>query len=181
MAKFSCRIEADKLLYPVLLSNGNLIEQGEMEVRCFVSNWSWILTLDANWSAFSFVLLQAGKHYAIWEDPFKKPSYLFALVAGQLESRDDTFITCSGRKVILKIWTPSQDLSKTAHAMYSLKAAMKWDEDVRSLYIISSASKIFESGSNDLHHLPLSLFLAFLGVWAWVWSGSLQHCSCSRF
>ncbi|XP_073307718.1 puromycin-sensitive aminopeptidase isoform X1 [Primulina huaijiensis] len=106
MAKFSCRIEADKLLYPVLLSNGNLIDQGEME---------------------------GGKHYAIWEDPFKKPSYLFALVAGQLESRDDSFITCSGQKVTLKIWTPSQDLPKTAHAMYSLKAAMKWDEDVFGL------------------------------------------------
>ncbi|XP_073119465.1 LOW QUALITY PROTEIN: puromycin-sensitive aminopeptidase [Henckelia pumila] len=106
IAKFSCRIEADKLLYPVLLSNGNLIEQGEIE---------------------------GGKHYAIWEDPFKKPSYLFALVAGQLESRDDSFITCSGRKVILKIWAPSQDLPKTAHAMYSLKAAMKWDEDVFGL------------------------------------------------
>ncbi|KZV31557.1 hypothetical protein F511_07408 [Dorcoceras hygrometricum] len=106
MAKFSCRIEADKSLYPVLLSNGNLIKQGEME---------------------------GGMHYAIWEDPFKKPSYLFALVAGKLESRDDSFVTCSGRKVILKIWTPSQDLPKTEHAMYSLKTVMKWDEDVFGL------------------------------------------------
>ncbi|KAG8382213.1 hypothetical protein BUALT_Bualt05G0053300 [Buddleja alternifolia] len=107
MAKYTCRIEADKSLYPVLLSNGNLIEQGEME---------------------------GDKHYAIWEDPFVKPCYLFALVAGQLESRDDIFITRSGRKVSLKIWTPPQDLPKTAHAMYSLKAAMKWDEDVKDLY-----------------------------------------------
>ncbi|KAK1430614.1 hypothetical protein QVD17_13477 [Tagetes erecta] len=103
MAKYTCRIEADKSLYPVLLSNGNLIEQGDLE---------------------------GGKHFAIWEDPFKKPCYLFALVAGQLASRDDTFTTCSGRKVALKIWTPAQDLPKTEHAMYSLKAAMKWDEDV---------------------------------------------------
>jgi aminopeptidase N len=66
----------------------------------------------------------------LWEDPFKKPSYLFALVAGQLECREDSFITCSGRKVTLKIWTPAQDLPKTSHAMYSLKAAMKWDEEV---------------------------------------------------
>ncbi|GFP88904.1 puromycin-sensitive aminopeptidase [Phtheirospermum japonicum] len=106
MAKYTCRIEGDKSLYPVLLSNGNLIEQGD---------------LDGN------------KHYAIWEDPFVKPCYLFALVAGQLESRDDTFTTRSGRKVSLRIWTPAQDLPKTAHAMYSLKAAMKWDEDVFGL------------------------------------------------
>ncbi|KAJ6821495.1 puromycin-sensitive aminopeptidase isoform X1 [Iris pallida] len=106
MAKYTCRIEADKSLYPVLLSNGNLIEEGD---------------------------LQGGKHYALWEDPFKKPSYLFALVAGQLESRDDTFVTCSGRTVVLRIWTPSQDVPKTAHAMYSLKAAMKWDEEVFGL------------------------------------------------
>uniref|UniRef100_A0A2P2MAX8 Puromycin-sensitive aminopeptidase n=1 Tax=Rhizophora mucronata TaxID=61149 RepID=A0A2P2MAX8_RHIMU len=106
MAKYTCRIEADKSLYPVLLSNGNLIEQGDLE---------------------------GGRHYALWEDPFKKPCYLFALVAGPLESRDDTFVTRSGRKVLLRIWTPAQDLPKTAHAMYSLKAAMKWDEDVFGL------------------------------------------------
>ncbi|KAL9167532.1 hypothetical protein ABFS82_05G104300 [Erythranthe guttata] len=106
MAKYTCRIEADKSLYPVLLSNGNLIEQGEIE---------------------------GGKHFAVWEDPFVKPCYLFALVAGKLESRDDTFITRSGRKVLLRIWTPVEDLPKTAHAMYSLKAAMKWDEDVFGL------------------------------------------------
>ncbi|KAI5066062.1 hypothetical protein GOP47_0018686 [Adiantum capillus-veneris] len=103
MAKFTTRIEADKSLYPVLLSNGNLIEQGD---------------------------LSEGRHYALWEDPFKKPCYLFALVAGQLASRDDEFTTCSGRKVSLRIWTPAQDIPKTVHAMYSLKAAMKWDEEV---------------------------------------------------
>ncbi|WCJ26311.1 Peptidase M1 family protein [Euphorbia peplus] len=106
MAKYTCRIDGDKSLYPVLLSNGNLIEQGDLE---------------------------GGKHYALWEDPFKKPCYLFALVAGQLESRDDSFITRSGRNVSLRIWTPAQDVPKTAHAMYSLKAAMKWDEDVFGL------------------------------------------------
>lgn len=79
---------------------------------------------------FFFALEQDDRHYALWEDPFKKPCYLFALVAGKLESRDDSFITRSGRKVSLRIWTPSQDLPKTGHAMYSLKAAMKWDEDV---------------------------------------------------
>ncbi|KAL0920521.1 hypothetical protein M5K25_009661 [Dendrobium thyrsiflorum] len=103
MARYTCRVEADKSLYPVLLSNGNLIEQGALE---------------------------GGRHYVVWEDPFKKPCYLFALVAGQLESRDDTFVTKSGRTVSLRIWTPSDDVPKTAHAMYSLKAAMKWDEEV---------------------------------------------------
>ncbi|KAA3449423.1 puromycin-sensitive aminopeptidase [Gossypium australe] len=76
---------------------------------------------------------RGGKHYAVWEDPFKKPSYLFALVAGQLESRDDIFVTRSGQKVSLRIWTPAQDVPKTAHAMYSLKAAKMWDEDVFDL------------------------------------------------
>ncbi|KAK7318214.1 hypothetical protein RJT34_02913 [Clitoria ternatea] len=106
MAKYTVRIEADKSLYPVLLSNGNLAEQGDLE---------------------------NGRHYTVWEDPFKKPCYLFALVAGQLQSRDDTFITRSGRKVSLRIWTPADDVPKTAHAMYALKAAMKWDEDVFGL------------------------------------------------
>ncbi|XP_020581024.1 puromycin-sensitive aminopeptidase isoform X2 [Phalaenopsis equestris] len=106
MARYTCRIEADKTLYPVLLSNGNLIEQGDLE---------------------------GGRHYVVWEDPFKKPCYLFALVAGQLESRDDTFVTKSGRTVFLRIWTPPHDVPKTAHAMYSLKAAMKWDEEVFGL------------------------------------------------
>ncbi|XP_023534337.1 puromycin-sensitive aminopeptidase-like [Cucurbita pepo subsp. pepo] len=106
MAKYTCRIEADKSLYPVLLSNGNLIDQGDLE---------------------------GGKHFALWEDPFKKPCYLFALVAGKFVSRDDVFITRSGRKISLKIWTPAEDVPKTEHAMYSLKAAMKWDEDVFGL------------------------------------------------
>ncbi|MCL7034557.1 hypothetical protein MKW94_025023 [Papaver nudicaule] len=106
MAKYTCRVEGDKTLYPVLLSNGNLVEQGDLE---------------------------GGKHYAVWEDPHKKPCYLFALVAGDLQSRDGSFVTRSGRKVALRIWTPAEDLPKTVHAMYSLKAAMKWDEDVFGL------------------------------------------------
>ncbi|KAI3991951.1 hypothetical protein MKX01_012896 [Papaver californicum] len=106
MAKYTCRIEGDKALYPVLLSNGNLVEQGDLE---------------------------GGKHYAVWEDPHKKPCYLFALVAGQLQSRDDSYVTRSGRKVALRIWSTAEDLPKTVHAMYSLKAAMKWDEDVFGL------------------------------------------------
>lgn len=76
------------------------------------------------------VVWQDGAHYVVWEDPFVKPCYLFALVAGQLVAREDTFTTCSGRNVSLKIWTPAEDVPKSAHAMVSLKAAMKWDEEV---------------------------------------------------
>jgi len=92
--------------------------------------------------------LQDGRHYAVWEDPFKKPSYLFALVAGQLQSRDDTFITRSGRNVSLRIWTPAEDVPKTAHAMYALKAAMKWDEDVCPCLILNSFDQMVYFGRN---------------------------------
>src|SRR4028119_2244803 len=71
-----------------------------------------------------------GRHWAQWEDPFPKPSYLFALVAGDLAPNRDTFTTMSGRKVELAIWVRQADLPKTAHAMASLKAAMAWDERV---------------------------------------------------
>ncbi|KAE8677976.1 Puromycin-sensitive aminopeptidase [Hibiscus syriacus] len=132
MAKYTCRIEADKSLYPVLLSNGNLIEQGDLEAS-FTSYGSLLCLMGLLFIVIFLDTLQGGKHYAVWEDPFKKPCYLFALVAGQLESRDDIFVTRSGRKVSLRIWTPAQDVPKTAHAMHSLKAAMKWDEDVFGL------------------------------------------------
>lgn len=129
MSKYTCRIEADKSLYPVLLSNGNLIAQGDLEVSinhlARFQLCSVMLLLRITWTAF-----QGGRHYALWEDPFKKPCYLFALVAGRLQSRDDVFMTSSGRKVNLRIWTPAEDVPKTAHAMYALKAAMKWDEEV---------------------------------------------------
>eukprot|EP00850_Spirogloea_muscicola_P016868 SM000140S00617 [mRNA] locus=s140:328743:335330:+ [translate_table: standard] len=106
MAKFTTRIEGDKNLYPVLLSNGNLVDQGQME---------------------------NGKHFALWEDPFKKPCYLFALVAGNLSHLEDTFQTKSGRPVILRIYVNEIDLHKCDHAMRSLKASMKWDEEVFGL------------------------------------------------
>jgi aminopeptidase N len=102
MARYTTRIEADKARYPVLLSNGNLIESGE---------------------------LPGGKHYAVWEDPFLKPCYLFALVAGDLALREDRFTTCSGREVKLQVYTAARDLDQTEHCLASLKRAMKWDED----------------------------------------------------
>ena len=103
MATYSTRIIADQTAAPVLLSNGNLIDQGQLD---------------------------NGRHYTVWEDPFPKPSYLFALVAGDLACLDDTYVTASGREVRLCIYAAAKDLDKLGHAMASLKKAMKWDEDV---------------------------------------------------
>ena len=105
LAPFTVRIEADKSL-PHLLSNGNLIETGEAE---------------------------EGRHFALWEDPHPKPSYLFALVAGDLELVEDSFVTASGRKVDLHIYVEHGNGHLTDHAMDSLKRSMKWDEDVYGL------------------------------------------------
>ncbi len=102
MSEFTTTVVADKK-YPVLLSNGNLIDQG-----------------DAG----------NNRHYAIWHDPFKKPAYLFALVAGDLAHIEDTFTTCSNRDVTLKIFVEPKDLDKCDHAMTSLKNSMRWDEEV---------------------------------------------------
>ena len=103
LSKYHVRMEGDAARFPVLLSNGNRVAQGEA----------------AN-----------GRHWAEWEDPFPKPCYLFALVAGELEANRDSFTTMSGRKVDLFIWVREADLPKTAHAMESLKLAMAWDEKV---------------------------------------------------
>lgn len=101
MAKYSCTIIADKTRYPVLLSNGNLVTEGD---------------LDNN------------RHFVRWEDPFKKPSYLFALVAGDIDHIQDRFTTRSGRSVELKIYSEPANIDKCHHAMESLKQAMRWDE-----------------------------------------------------
>ena len=101
MAKYTVMLRADKKKYPVLLSNGNLIEQGD---------------------------LGDGRHYAKWEDPFKKPSYLFALVAGDLVCQEEKFRLQSGRDVLLQVWVEEGNLDKTQHAMDSLKNSIRWDE-----------------------------------------------------
>ncbi len=103
MSEFSTKIIADKNKYPVLLSNGNLVNQGE---------------------------LSDDYHWAQWHDPFKKPAYLFALVAGNLNFIEDSFTTSSGRDVTLRIYVEEKDLDKCDHAMSSLKHSMKWDEEV---------------------------------------------------
>jgi aminopeptidase N len=102
MAIYTTRIEADRAAVPVLLSNGNLIDQGDL----------------AN-----------GRHFAVWHDPFPKPSYLFALVGGTLGCVTDTFKTLSGRNVTLKIYVEPGNEDRCAYAMDSLKRAMRWDED----------------------------------------------------
>lgn len=103
LTTFTTKISADKDKYPVLLSNGNLIDSGDAE---------------------------KGRHWVLWEDPFKKPSYLFALVAGKLACVQDIFITASGRQVILRIFVEPGNEDSCAHAMTSLKNAMLWDEEV---------------------------------------------------
>ena len=102
MAKYTVMLRADKEKYPVLLSNGNLIEQGD---------------------------IGDGRHYAVWEDPFKKPSYLFALVAGKLVCQEETYTLKSGREVLLQVWVEEGNLDKTQHAMDSLKNSIRWDEE----------------------------------------------------
>jgi aminopeptidase N len=102
MAPFRTRLSSDKKRFPYLLSNGNRIKSGELE---------------------------GGRHFVEWEDPFKKPSYLFAMVAGDFEVARDTFTTMKGRKIDLEIYVDPGNLGKTSHAMESLKAAMKWDEE----------------------------------------------------
>ncbi len=101
MSTFIVKIHADKDKYPVLLSNGNLIEHGE----------------DSS-----------TRHFATWEDPFKKPCYLFAMVAGDLVGVEDHFLTMSGRLVTLKVYVERQNLAQTGHAMAALRKAMAWDE-----------------------------------------------------
>jgi aminopeptidase N len=102
MTKFTTTIRAEKKQYPILLSNGNLVEVGE---------------------------LPQGKHWVRWEDPFKKPSYLFALVAGDLEFIEDSFTTMSGRKIALRIFVEKGNRDQCQHAMNAVKKAMRWDEE----------------------------------------------------
>src|SRR6201997_3197159 len=106
MARYTTTILADKGRFPVLLSNGNPVERGEMG---------------------------DGRHWAKWVDPHPKPSYLFALVAGDLVAVPDRFTTRCGKEVALAIWVRRGDEDKCGHAMASLKKAMRWDEDVFGL------------------------------------------------
>jgi aminopeptidase N len=103
MSRFTTSLSAAKQDYPVLLSNGNPIASGEE---------------------------QGGRHWATWQDPFMKPAYLFALVAGDLWCIEDTFTTMSAREVTLRIYVEPENIDKCQHAMDSLKKSMRWDEEV---------------------------------------------------
>ena len=105
MASYTVTLRADKRKYPVLLSNGNLVDQGD-------------LTGEGN----------EGRHFAKWVDPHKKPSYLFALVAGQLVAREQRIRSRSGQDHLLQVYVRPGDLDKTEHAMNSLMASVAWDE-----------------------------------------------------
>jgi aminopeptidase N len=101
LSRYTVRIEADRKFHR-LLSNGNLLDSGELE---------------------------GGRHYAEWEDPFPKPSYLFALVAGELDELADSFTTMSGREVALRIYVDPGMAPRAVYAMDALKRSMKWDEE----------------------------------------------------
>ncbi len=101
MASYTVTLRADRRRYPVLLSNGNLVEQGELE---------------------------DGRHYAKWVDPHKKPCYLFALVAGRLVAREQRITARNGQQHLLQVYVRPGDLDKTEHAMNSLMASVVWDE-----------------------------------------------------
>jgi len=101
MSVFTTTVIGDKAACPVLLSNGNLIDAGDLE---------------------------GGRHYATWHDPFPKPCYLFALVAGNLVRISDRFTTCSGRKIDLHIYVEERNREKCGHAMRALQKSMQWDE-----------------------------------------------------
>ncbi len=106
MARYTTAITADKAECPVMLSNGNRVEEEDLE---------------------------DGRHRVRWEDPFPKPSYLFALVAGDLRAHRGSFTTRSGREVALEIWVEPQNVESCEHALESLKRAMVWDEEVFGL------------------------------------------------
>jgi len=106
MARYTVTVHADKTACPVLLSNGNPVEQGETD---------------------------DGRHWVRWEDPYPKPSYLFALVAGKLSHIEDEHVTASGRKVALRIYVEPENIHSCEHAMNSLKHAMRWDEEIFGL------------------------------------------------
>lgn len=103
MAVYTVRIEADKARFPILLANGNRTETGDLD---------------------------GGRHYAVWHDPYPKPAYLFAMVAGDLMVDRDSFTTRSGRQVALEIYVEPGNEGRTGHAMDSLKRSMAWDEEV---------------------------------------------------
>ncbi len=108
LSKYKVRLESDRNKYPVLLSNGNKLEE-------------------------SIISSDNSRHYVIWEDPFPKPSYLFAVVAGKLKNVTDTYESLSGKTIGINLYVEEGDEHYTSHAIESLKRAMRWDENVYNL------------------------------------------------
>ena len=102
LSRFTVRMEANKAAYPRLLANGNLMDSGDLD---------------------------EGRHFALWNDPFPKPSYLFAMVAGELDMIEDSFVTMTGRKVDLRIYVDPGQAPRATYAMDALKRSMRWDEE----------------------------------------------------
>ena len=102
LSRFTVRMQASKTAYPRLLANGNLMASGDLE---------------------------GGRHFAVWNDPFPKPSYLFAMVAGELDVLEDSFVTMTGRKVDLRIYVDPGQAPRATYAMDALKRSMRWDEE----------------------------------------------------
>ena len=134
MAKYTVTVRADKEKFPVLLSNGNLVGAGDQ---------------------------RGGRHWAKFEDPFPKPSYLFAMVAAKLEMLEDSFVTKSGRTARLAIYVESGKLDQSAFAMQCLKSSMKWDEEVYGLELDLDQYKIVAVGdfnSGAMENKGLNIF-----------------------
>ncbi len=139
MARYTTTIHADRDRYPVLLSNGNLVASG---VEAHPSPMSApapaervAVNLINPVRSAAHAASMGVRHWAKWEDPFPKPSYLFALVAAKLDKLQDTFVTKSGRAVTLSIYVEPGRLDQSAFAMQALKKSMKWDEDAFGLEI----------------------------------------------
>ena len=140
LTRYTTRIEAEKSLYPVLLSNGNLVESGD---------------------------LPGGRHFTVWEDPFVKPCYLFALVAGDLALSESSFRTASGRDVALRIFVQAKNIGEVDFAMESLKRSMKWDEEAFGLEYDLDLFNIVAVDDFNVRRRAA-------GVWGWgcgVWFG----------
>lgn len=120
LSVFTVAMIADQQRYPVLLSNGNEIDMGDYG--------KWLD--DDLLSAARDEASQSGRHMAVWHDPWPKPSYLFAIVAGQLSVIEQSFTTASGRHVALKVYSEPHNIDKCDHAMASLVKSMQWDEEV---------------------------------------------------
>jgi len=159
LSRFEVRIEADRDLCPVLLSNGNCIDTG--------------------------ILPATGegplRHYAVWDDPFPKPSYLFALVAGDLEEVRGSFTTASGRPVALRLHVEHGDGATTAHALASLQRCMAWDEQVYGLEYDLDEYNIVAVRHFNMGAMENKSLISSIPSWYWLtpkpppmasWSGS---------